>query len=82
MFLDLLLNNRQRSEVQMMFALNMLEVFSGHRLGTILCEEIGEVIRNFREATHVWRLVQPFEGQDRGLICLTQPDAENVPGSA
>ena len=59
----------------------MFEVYSGYRLGTILCEEIGEVLRNFREATRVWRLVQQFKELDRGIICLTRDDALNVAGS-
>jgi DNA-binding CsgD family transcriptional regulator len=81
-WLDSVANGPQRSEIQMAFAQNMLEVFSGYRLGTVLCEEIGEVIRNFREATRAWRLVKEFTGQNRGLICLTRDDALSVAGSA
>jgi hypothetical protein len=80
-WMDSLVNSRQRTEVQREFALKMFEAFSGYRLGTILCEEIGEAFRNFRQATHVWRLVKEFKGQDRGLICLTRQDALSVAGS-
>lgn len=81
-WLDSLINSRQRAEIQMMFALKMVEQFSGYRLRTVLCEEIGEVIRHFRESTCVWRLVQQFNGEDRGLICLTGQDALDVAGSS
>jgi hypothetical protein len=80
-WMDSLVNNLQRAEIQGMFALKMFEVFSGYRLGTILCEEIGGVIRNFRKATHVWRVVQQFREHDRALICLSRADALNVAGS-
>jgi hypothetical protein len=80
-WVDSLLNNEQRLEIQRVFAITMFEAFSGYRLGTILCEEIGGVMRHFREATRVWRLVQQFREQDRGLISLTKGDALNVAGS-
>ena len=75
-----ILDDEERSEIQNILSLNFLRAYSGYRLGTLLCEEIGEEQRAFRKATRVWRLVQEFTS-DRALTCLTRQDALSLPGS-
>lgn len=75
------LSQDELDEVQMLLPFTFMEAHLGYRLNRILIEWTGETQRQFHHSSGVWRAVETFAQEDRGLSILTRKDALAVSGS-
>jgi hypothetical protein len=75
------LSQEELDEVQMLLPFTFMEAHLGYRLNRILIEWTGETQRRFHHSSGVWRAVETFAQEDRGLSILTRKDALAVSGS-
>lgn len=75
------LSQEELDEVQMLLPFTFMEAHLGYRLNRILIEWTGERQRRFHHSSGVWRAVETFAQEDRGLSILTRKDALAVSGS-
>lgn len=75
------LSQEELDEVQMLLPFTFMEAHLGYRLNRILIEWTGETQRKFHHSSGVWRAIETFPQEDRGLSILTRKDALAVSGS-
>lgn len=80
-YLDDSLSQDELDEVQMLLPFTFMEAHLGYRLNRILIEWTGETQRQFHHSSGVWREVEVYAEQDRGLSIMTRRDALAVSGS-
>ncbi|MDW5267301.1 MULTISPECIES: hypothetical protein [Acidobacteriaceae] len=75
------LSEDELDEVHMLLPFTFMEAHLGYRLNRILIEWTGETQRQFHHSSGVWRAVEIFGQEDRGLSIMTRKDALAVSGS-
>jgi hypothetical protein len=75
------LSQEEFDEVQMLLPFTFMEAHLGYRLNRILIEWTGETQRRFHHSSGVWRAVEVYAQEDRGLSVMTRKDALAVSGS-
>lgn len=75
------LSEDELDEVHMLLPFTFMEAHLGYRLNRILIEWTGETQRQFHHSSGVWREVEVYAQEDRGLSIMTRKDALAVSGS-
>ncbi|GGG88506.1 hypothetical protein [Edaphobacter dinghuensis] len=75
------LSQDELDEVHMLLPFTFMEAHLGYRLNRILIEWTGETQRQFHHSSGVWRAVETYAQEDRGLSIMTRKDALSVSGS-